>query len=130
MMPHARSPVSWGAVLSFAKRCYTKAMERLTIAEAFLLGRTKPGLRFSPFGGKDNKTLLLAGFLDLELAGDYERQLLSDGEATTLENLKKAGMEVTEPNLDEFRDAAQKVYGNYSDKFTDGLLDSILEQVK
>ena len=63
-------------------------------------------------------------------AGDYERQLLSDGEATTLENLKKAGMEVTEPNLDEFRDAAQKVYGNYSDKFTDGLLDSILEQVK
>ncbi len=60
-------------------------------------------------------------------AGEYERQLLSEGEAAAIADLEEKGMMVTYPDVAPFVELAQSVYPDYEANFSEGLLESILE---
>ena len=63
-------------------------------------------------------------------AGAYERELLSSMETQQLAELEEAGMTITRPDLSEFIAAAQTIYADYEDRFTEGLIDEILAIAK
>ena len=63
-------------------------------------------------------------------AGAYERELLSSMEAQQLAELEEAGMTITRPDLEEFIAAAQTIYVDYEDRFSEGLIDEILAMAK
>ena len=75
----------------------------------------------------DTKEILIEAAKE---AGAYERELLSSMEAQQLAELEEAGMTITRPDLDEFIAAAQTIYVDYEDRFSEGLIDEILAMAK
>lgn len=60
-------------------------------------------------------------------ARDYERKFINDNEKKTLEDLKKAGMEVTEPDKAAFQKATEPVYKKFEGEIGKDLIDKILK---
>jgi TRAP-type C4-dicarboxylate transport system substrate-binding protein len=60
-------------------------------------------------------------------AAKYNRDIDNEKEAEWLQQLKDAGMEVTEPNLAAFREAVADVYAKYEPQFGKDLIQSILD---
>ncbi|MEN6412915.1 MAG: DctP family TRAP transporter solute-binding subunit [Veillonellales bacterium] len=56
---------------------------------------------------------------------DKERQMIKDGEAKSVDELKKSGMQVTEPNFQEFKDAEKPVWDKYEAIFGKDLMDLV-----
>ena len=75
----------------------------------------------------DTKEILIEAAKE---AGAYERELLSSMEAQQLAELEEAGMTITRPDLEEFIAAAQTIYVDYEDRFSEGLIDEILAMAK
>lgn len=60
-------------------------------------------------------------------AAKYNRDIDNEKEAEWLQQLKDAGMEVTEPDLAAFREAVADVYAKYEPQFGKDLIQSILD---
>lgn len=52
-------------------------------------------------------------------AAEYERQLNAENEQKQIEALKEQGMEIVEPDITPFKEAAKPVYEKYSSQFGD-----------
>lgn len=76
---------------------------------------------------KTTQEVLLAAAKE---AGAYERELLSSMETAQIAELEEAGMTITRPDLSEFIAAAQTIYADYEDQFTEGLIDEMLAMAK
>lgn len=62
-------------------------------------------------------------------AGDYERQLSADKESYYLDLIKKAGVQVNNPDLKPFQNAVKEVYDQYKDKLGK-YIDQIIDETK
>lgn len=62
-------------------------------------------------------------------AAEYERKLNEEGEAAQLDDLKKQGMEVTEPDIAAFKEAVKSVYEKYGAQYGD-YITKIQEAIK
>jgi TRAP-type C4-dicarboxylate transport system substrate-binding protein len=56
---------------------------------------------------------------------DYERGLCEDNEAGQIEEMEKAGLQVTYPDVKPFQDALKGVYADFAKQFGQDNIDAI-----
>ncbi len=76
---------------------------------------------FKGFTADQQKAILAAA----KEARDYERKFIMDNEKKTIEELKKAGMEITTPNKTEFQKATEAVYKKFEAEIGKDLIEKI-----
>jgi TRAP-type C4-dicarboxylate transport system substrate-binding protein len=58
---------------------------------------------------------------------DFERKFINDNEKQAVEDLKKGGMEVNEPDKTVFQKATEPVYKKFEGEIGKDLIDKILK---
>lgn len=76
---------------------------------------------FKGFSADQQKAIMAAA----KEARDFERKFIMDNEKKTIEELKKAGMEVTTPNKAEFQKATEAVYKKFETEIGKDLIEKI-----